>query len=247
MEIRPRTPIDDELVRRLAPLSGDVVVDLGCGPGRTLERAAEAAPGARLVGLDWDAGELQAAGQVLAGAPAAWLLVRADLAGPLPLATASASRIVCHNVLGDVPDPAALLEEASRVLRPGGTSVWSYTDFESVAISGGDDALTRRIVQTYADTPGIDPCCDGRMGRRLPALVASCPLRRTAVGTSVVLSTSLAGLALVRIRTMVATLRDAGAVAPDDLAAWRASLEAADQDGRFLYAHTTYVVEAERP
>jgi SAM-dependent methyltransferase len=239
--------MDDELVRRLAPDPSDVIVDLGCGPGRTLERAAETAPGAQLVGLDWDVEELTAAGQVLAGAPAPWLLVRADLSRPLPLGPDSASKIVCHNVLGDVPDPAALIEEASRVLRPGGRSVWSYTDFESVAISGGDDALTRHIVQTYADTPGIDPFCDGRMGRRLPALVRHSPLRRTAVGTSVFLSTSLAGLALVRIRTMVATLRDAGAMSPDDLASWREGLDAADRDGRFLYAHTTYLVEAVAP
>ncbi|MGH9283659.1 MAG: methyltransferase domain-containing protein, partial [Acidimicrobiales bacterium] len=169
---------------------------------------------------------------------------------PLPLAAGSATKAVCHNVLGELADPPALVAETTRVLRPGGLSVWSYIDLESVVLSGGDAGLNRRVVLACADA-GTSPGADGRMGRRLAAELLRSPLRRTAVDTAVFLSTSLSGPALMRVRTMFATLRDAtpngtGRPDVDELTTWRQGLEEADRAGQFLYAHTTYIVEAEK-
>lgn len=252
VDVRSRAPIDDVLLGHLGPAAGDDVVELGCGTGHTLLAAVDAVPDLRLVGVDIDSESLAVAGPLLSGAGARHLLLRADLSRRLPLVTGSVSGVICHNVLELLADPAMLLAEASRVLRPGGRAVFSHTDFESVAISGGDVELTRRVVRAYAATP--DPGaghCDGQMGRKLAALVARSPLRRRLVDTHVVLRAELSGPAEVRVRSMFATLRDArpaggGALSPAELEQWRSGLVAADRDGRFLYAHTTYIVVADK-
>lgn len=252
VDVRSRGAIDDVLVGLLGPAAGEVVLELGCGTGHTLLAAADA-PAARLVGLDLDAESLSSARALLSASPATYLLVRADLARPLPLTTASARGVLCHNVLELLPDPAVLVAEASRVLRAGGTAVFSHTDFETVAISGADVDLTRRVVRAYATTP--DPGaghCDGQMGRKLAALVGRSPLRTRLVDAHVVLRTELTGPAEVRVRSMFATLRDArlsgtGDLSVDELDEWRRGLVDADRDGRFLYAHTTYIVVADKP
>ena len=243
---RTRFSIDDTLVNLVHPDDGDVVVELGCGQGYTLAAAGGRAVRLSLVGVDSDVDSLLAAREVVSRG----LLIAADLSRPLPLATGSVDRLICHNVLEQLPDPAAVLEEGARVLRPGGLSVWSHTDFESAVFSGGDVELTRRVVRAYADSP--EPGCpwaDGQMGRKLPALVGRSPLERVSVDTFVLLRTELAGLADLRLRSTYAVVRDAIAADRSDLTmteldAWRAGLEAADRAGEFLYSHTTYLVVA---
>ena len=251
---RSRFAIDDVLVSSVAPEPGDVVLELGCGQAYTLAAAADRAAELTLVGLDSDVESLAEARGVLAAAPAAAIvLAAADLARPLPLAPASVDRLICHNVLEQLPDPPAVLADAARVLRPGGLSVWSHTDFESAVFSGGDIDLTRRVVRAYADRP--EPGCpwaDGQMGRKLPALVRHGPLQRLSVDTRVLLCTELRGLAELRLKSTYAGVRDAVRAGSTDLTqaevdAWRASLERADGDGSFLYSHTTYLVVAARP
>ena len=251
---RSRFAIDDALVSSVAPKPGDVVVELGCGQAYTLAAAGDHAPELTLVGLDSDVQSLAEARHVLARTPAAAVvLAAADLARPLPLASASVDRLICHNVLEQLPDPSAVLADAARVLRPGGLSVWSHTDFESAVFSGGDIELTRRVVRAYADGP--EPGCawaDGQIGRKLPALVHHSPLLRLSVDTRVLLCTELRGLADLRLRSTYAGVRDAIRTGTTDLTqadldAWRTGMERADGNGSFLYSHTTYLVVAAGP
>ena len=250
---RARYPIDDDLLRRLEIVDGDVVLELGCGRGFTLEAAAEQASGLTLVGVDIDIESLADAQRMLIAAPGVGQAVIADISRTLPLASDSVTKVLCHNVLEQLPDAPAVVAEASRVLCPGGRSVWSHTDFESVIISGGDRELTRRIVRSYADALDTGGrLADGQMGRRLAAIVGRSPLRRIGVGTHVLLSTELRGPAELRVKSAFSVLRDASAAGQVDLTvteleSWMASLRAADARGEFLYAHTTFVVTAEKP
>src|SRR2546430_12638837 len=89
----------------------------------------------------------------------------------VPLADRGMDALLCHNVTELLPEPAVLIGEACRVLRPGGAAVWSHTDFAGLVIHGADDELTRRVCHAYAEIPQrwmahIDP----RAGRRLPSL-----------------------------------------------------------------------------
>jgi hypothetical protein len=57
--------------------------------------------------------------------------------------------------------------------------VIGHSDFDTLVFAGADLALTRRLVHTYCDQqqPGWMDAVDGRIGRRLPALVGRSPLQ----------------------------------------------------------------------
>ncbi|MFJ3788542.1 methyltransferase domain-containing protein [Kitasatospora sp. NPDC090091] len=127
------------------------VADLGCGRGPTLAAFARRFPGARLVGLDHSPAGVDAARELLAGHPGGADLRVADLAQPLPLAAGCADAVVSYNVLECLADPAALLREVSRVLRPGGRAVLAHVDFDSLMIVGAPRGLDRRICHAFTD------------------------------------------------------------------------------------------------
>lgn len=102
------------LIRRLAPQPGEVILELGCGPGWFSGRLAGAFP-IGLVLADLQHEMLALARQRASTVPA----IAAD-AMHLPLRDRSVDAVILATVLGEVPDPAAALREVARVLRPGG-------------------------------------------------------------------------------------------------------------------------------
>lgn len=94
------------VLERLGALSG-TVVDLGCGTApfrdEILMHARE------YIGVDWT--------NTLHASRAT---VVADLNGPLPFNDATANHIVSFEVIEHLAEPAMMLREAARILRPGG-------------------------------------------------------------------------------------------------------------------------------
>jgi SAM-dependent methyltransferase len=92
-----------------------VIVDVGCGDGLATSVAVTANPGHRFVGVDWSADALrQAQARGLA-------LLRAGVEGAgLPLATASADVVIMSELIEHLVDTDSALEEAWRILKPGG-------------------------------------------------------------------------------------------------------------------------------
>jgi SAM-dependent methyltransferase len=128
----------------LRPYRGKVL-DLGCGTGRAVAELIE--DGADAVGLDPDEGALAIARERRPG-----LDIRHGTADALPYADGELGGYRADKVLHLVPDPAGAVDEARRVLRPGGRIVLSGHDWDGVMIDADDGDLTRRLVQTRADT-----------------------------------------------------------------------------------------------
>lgn len=106
----------DRLTRFVDPVAGDVL-DVGCGAGalvRALQRH-----GARAVGIEISADQLAHARDADDGHGARYLVGRAEA---LPFADASLDLVVYDRSLHHVPIPrmGTALDEAARVLRPGG-------------------------------------------------------------------------------------------------------------------------------
>lgn len=93
-------------------LSGRLVIDLGCGGGLLTAPLAKA--GARVIGLDLSHGSLKTATEHLGAR-----FVRADLLR-VPLADGLADVVLAADVIEHVGDSDAAVQEASRLLRPGG-------------------------------------------------------------------------------------------------------------------------------
>lgn len=99
-----------------APLPGKRILDIGCGPGTLAKRLVE--DGAAVTGVDPGVAALAEARDAVPDAR-----FEAASAEALPFPEASFDGAVMLNALHHVPDPAAALREAARILAPGGTLV----------------------------------------------------------------------------------------------------------------------------
>jgi len=99
----------------------DLVIDFGTGTGRML--ALFAAKARRVEGIDLSHQMLTVARSKLEAAGAANASVRHGDATASPYADNSASLVIIHQVLHFLDDPARALNEAARVLKPGGRLV----------------------------------------------------------------------------------------------------------------------------
>jgi ubiquinone/menaquinone biosynthesis C-methylase UbiE len=102
----------------LAPPAGRLVVDVGCGEGAVVRRFA--AEGATAIGIETGAEPLARA---RAHAPVGGERYLEGAGEALPLDDASADAVLFVQSLHHVPEPAAALAEAARVVRPGGAIV----------------------------------------------------------------------------------------------------------------------------
>lgn len=125
-----------------------LVLDLGSGPGHytaALQRA-----GADVVPIDLREENMQRA------ARAGLAAVRTD-ATQLPFPVASFDGVFCSNMLEHVPDPARVIDEMERVLKPGGWGWISWTNWWSLWAGGHDMAPFHLL------GPGLGPKVHDRL------------------------------------------------------------------------------------
>ncbi|OSZ66957.1 ArsR family transcriptional regulator [Sphingomonas sp. IBVSS1] len=149
---------------------GDLV-DVGTGTGRMIELLGGQAASA--LGLDRSPEMLRIARSRLEAAGLAQARVQAGDMYALPLGDAAADTIVLHQVLHFADDPAAVLAEAARVLRPGGRLlVVDLMPHDREALR--DER--RHVRLGFADEAVLGwlaaAGCDASVAQRLPADVA---------------------------------------------------------------------------
>jgi ubiquinone/menaquinone biosynthesis C-methylase UbiE len=227
------------------------IVDCGAGTGATLATIARRAPGSALTALDVDESALE---KLVRRLPQV-RVVRHDLARPLPLPDGGVDVVVSHNTLECLVEPAALLADVARVLRPGGRAVLGHTDFETIVVTIDDRDLARRVLLTYAELPVVYQhmaAADPRTGRRLPGLVRRSPLRLDAVHAHTTVITMLPQALDVRLREVHTAVRRSaergqGHVSTAEADAWLDQMHTAEATGDFLFSETAFVVTASRP
>lgn len=228
---------------------GGHVLDLDCGRGEDLLRLAalHPHPALRFTGLDASERSIAAARDVAAGDPRV-ARVRHHLAGPLPFPDASVDAVFSHNLLECLRDPAALVRETARVLRPGGSLVVAHRDWDSQLWDGDDRALVRRVVHAFADwQQGWMEHADWWTGRRLHGLFTSSGAFAGGVHARVLANTAFAAPWYVHARAQdVRSLVRHERLAADDAGrflAERARLHAA---GRYVYGITGFAQAGRR-
>jgi SAM-dependent methyltransferase len=230
------------LAALLAAGPGDRVVDLGCGTGSTLAQV----DAGLAIGIDVSAAALARAAEALVHLhDSSFLLVQADLKDPLPVASASADQVLCHDVLECLPDPDALVREAARILGPDGRLVLAHTDYDTLVFASEDLALTRRLVHAYCDTqqPWMD-AVDGTIGRHLVDIASRSGLQVEDVQATVVLSRRFVPgeLGWGYAHNIVGALRNAGWPDTAVLDVWLDGLRRLDERGAFLFSLNDYAV-----
>lgn len=124
----------DALVRHLPLAAGDLVVDVGAGPGTVTRRLRGTAPATRVLAVE------PARRMIAVGRFAGARVIRGDVTA-LPLPDAVADAVTAGWVLHllDAPARTAALAECARVLRPGGHL--------GLAVPGQVSGRLRRVVR----------------------------------------------------------------------------------------------------
>ena len=146
-----------EVLRELALLPGEHVIDVGSGPGLlAAEMAAVVGAKGRVCGIDVSDSMLAMATARPAAPDSAPCEFRPGGADHIPYADASFDAAVSTQVLEYVEDVPGALAEIHRVLRPGGRILVLDTDWDSIVWRCGDDALMRRVLAAW-DQHLVDP------------------------------------------------------------------------------------------
>lgn len=128
------------LFREFSGLWGEhdrqVVLDYGCGPGNDLAGFAIYTEASRIIGIDVSQVALDLAAKRLAlhaiDQERIELIRAADGDVAIPLTDDSVDHVNCQGVLHHTSDPAAILGELARVLRPRGTATVMVYNRDSV-------------------------------------------------------------------------------------------------------------------
>lgn len=149
------------------------LLDAGCGPGTiTAGLAAAVAPG-RVLAVDREPGQAEAARRRLCAEGRDADALAADVAD-LPLQDGAVDVAFAHALLEHVPDPVAALAELARVVRPGGAVVAVSPDWGGFVLAPEEPAVARAIrfyERVQAENGG-----DVRAGRRLGGWMAAAGL-----------------------------------------------------------------------
>ncbi len=120
---------------------GFSVLDVGCGEGYLLRKAAGRA--SLIFGADLDGNRLRGTRDRSGRSPVGFAVADAQR---LPFADASFDRIICTETLEHVVDTQRALRELARVLRPGGRLAISVPHFLC-------EAILLRLIRGYLEFP----------------------------------------------------------------------------------------------
>jgi ubiquinone/menaquinone biosynthesis C-methylase UbiE len=223
-------------VSELAIRHGDVVLDLGCGPGADLSAFAGAVGGSgQVIGVDNDPAAVRLARELTAGLPQ--VDVREADVQALNLPASSVDRVHTDRVLQHVAEPGTALAGARRILRDGGTAVFAEPDWETLVIDYPDLATARAYTRYVAD----HVVRNATVGRQLPRLAARAGFRVdrvipiTTVFREVRAADQVLGLQRVTSRAV-----DAQYLTPDSADQWLSYLATEP----FFASATLYIITA---
>ncbi len=218
----------------LAAGAGERILDVGAGLGdMTVVIARQVGSDGVVHALDLSAGLLHRARDLVRESGVSdRVATEVGDARRLPYGDGRFDAVFCRWLLLHVSDPARVVAEMRRVVRPGGRVLLVEADWETLAVYPGDPATTREIVQA-----NVDRQVDGRIGRRLVPLLRSAGLQDVTVTPLVGLD--LAGEWLPFLRSRVDVAAEAGL--PDhDLARWWEAVVSAADRGDYMMSFTQY-------
>jgi SAM-dependent methyltransferase len=167
-------PARTVLLERAGAGPGRRLLDLGCGSGELLARAA--ALGAEVAGLDAAPGMVELARARVPGAD----VRTGDLTADLPWPDGSFDVVTAVNALGFAPDYRAALTGCARLLRPGGlVAVANWGRHAECEIGVVDDAMAALVLEPGAQPPPERPI---RGPGGLERVAREAGLRPTAAG-----------------------------------------------------------------
>ena len=214
------------------------VLEIGCGTG-VVTRAIAARDGfaGTVTGID-QSPHFIAAGESLAANDGVGDRVRFAVgdAHALDFADASFDAAVAHTLVSHVRDPLAVLAEAARVVRPGGTVTIFDGDYASLTFACADARLGERMEPALQSIIMSSP----RVMRELPRLLPRAGLRLIATQAHVYAEAGSSTFMLNLAETYAPLVAATGQLPAADVEAWLADQRRAAADGTFFAACNYY-------
>ena len=227
----------------LAPVAGESIVDLGCGPGFMTSELSPAVGEAGVVyGIDPSQEMLSKAEGRCQGLTNVRLIEGS--ANAIPAADGQIDGVVSVQVFEYVEDVPAALREVRRVLKPGGRVVIGDIHFGSVVWHSKDPARMRRMLDAWDEH-----LVDRALPERMPGYLddAGFIVERQhphAMFTSRLKSDSFI-TALMHL--IAAYAKENGLVSPEDAAAFLEEQMQLGRNGRFFFAANHFIIRARVP
>ena len=156
-------PVVDAYLDALEVSEGARIVDIGCGTGGVTRRIADRFPTASVLGLEPSAALTEKAKDLAGDRPHLTFSVGDGAA--LDLEDCAVDVSILHTVLSHVPDPAPLVEEAARILRPGGTLVICDADFSKAMMAATPGDPLGSCAEAFVDGAVTDAWVTGKLKR----------------------------------------------------------------------------------
>ena len=217
------------------------VLEVGCGLGDDASALAKlVAPGGSAVGIDGSRGMVEAARKRHGGVEG--LSFEVANASTLPFDDASFDGCRTDRVLQHIADPAAVIREMARVLRPGGSLVIYDNDWETLTVPSGDRKRTRVVLNAWCDR-----FPSGWIGRQLVPLLLEAGLRDIQVFPKTLVLRDLATAERLYCFASTANrLVEERLLGPEEAREWLDELQGLDRAGRFFCSYTGFLVCATR-
>lgn len=223
----------------------DTVLDMGCGTGvaaRTIARRANFS--GRVTGIDLSLYLVRAARRL---ADEEGLGSRVEfLPGDtrdLDIRDGSFDAVVAHTLVSHVEVPLTVIEEAGRVVRPGGTIAIFDGDYASLTFALDDPVQSKRYDEALIDAIVTSP----RVMRQMPRLIRRAGLDLIAAFPYVLADVGKADFWLSGIDSFEKLAPKSGAMSEDEAATWASALRQASDGGVFFGASNYYTYIARRP
>jgi len=230
-----------ETLQQLAPIRGEHVLDIGCGPGFLCESISPlVGPEGAVVGVDISPDLIALCERRSASECLSYLVGDAT---KIDRFDATFDAVVCTQVAEYVPDVDRVISEAFRVLKPGGRTVFVATDWDAVVWYSQAPGRMARVIKSWEAH-----CAHPRLPRSLPFRLTSAGFRLDSVSVFPILnlrwdddaySKGLAGL----IRDFVASR---GEVSARDAGDWLDEFPELSEAGRYFFSSNRYIFQASK-
>ena len=234
-----------EYLDAMNPASAAAVLDMGCGTG-LVARAIAHRPGfsGRVTGIDLSP-YLVAAAKRLAGEEgvAEHVEFQSGDVRRLDFADGTFDALVAHTLLSHVDDAQSVLEEAARVVRPGGTIGIFDGDYASLTFGHADPVKGKANDEALIEAVVTNP----RVMRQLPRMLRAVGLELVTSFSYVLSEVGTARFWSSAIETYRRLIPKAGVMTEEEANAWAAALRSDSDAGVFFGSSNYYAYVARRP